>query len=160
MLIPARGLTGRSNNEAAYESGRMLLERMEWLAENRISFGVDSTLSGRTLGANLKRYKAQGYAIEMVYVTLDAPEMSRNRVQQRVILGGHDIPLEDIQRRFLKSHRKFWTIYRPLADNWRVFDNSNSADPYTRLAKGTGENWIDVLDEYGWQRLLTKAGVV
>jgi predicted ABC-type ATPase len=156
----ARGLTGSSKNDAAQESGRILLNRMESLATKGVSFGVESTLSGRSLGANLKRYKAQGYIIELVYVTLDAPELSRNRVVQRVSLGGHDIPIEDIQRRFLKSHRNFWTIYRPLADNWRVYDNSNPVDPYVRLANGSSEHWIDVSDLNGWQRFLTKAGVV
>ncbi len=152
----ARVMSGSSKNNAAYQAGRILLEKMEDLAERRIPFGVESTLSGRTLAANLKRYKIQGFHIELVYVTLNAPEQSQVRVHQRVQLGGHDIPIEDIQRRFYKSHRNFWTIYRPLADNWTVYDNSVSGTPYIELASGMADFSPAIIDQQGWREFQQK----
>lgn len=38
--------------------------------------------------------------------------------------GGHNVPEADIRRRFDKSWTNFCNLYRPLADQWIVFDNS------------------------------------
>ena len=43
--------------------------------------------------------------------------------QQRVRAGGHNVPESDIRRRFERSIRNFWTIYRELADNWVLLYN-------------------------------------
>ena len=38
-----------------------------------------------------------------MYIALETPELSAQRVRDRVAKGGHDIPLEDIFRRHPKS---------------------------------------------------------
>jgi hypothetical protein len=55
--------------------------------------------------------------------------ITRRRVQQRVAKGGHDIPDEVQQRRFHLGIRNLATLYRPLIDYWRLFDNTDD-DPH------------------------------
>lgn len=152
----ARGLTGRANNNAAYLAGRIMLERMESLVTQKISFGLESTLSGKTLAASLQRYQRLGYRVEVVYITLESQDLSQFRVAQRAHLGGHNIPLVDIQRRFLKSHRNFWTSYRCFADTWKVYDNSVSISPYQQLAYGSQETGLTIIQEQSCASFLRK----
>ncbi len=36
------------------------------------------------------------------------------------------VPEVDIRRRFLRSIRNFWRLYRPLADHWMLVYNSGN----------------------------------
>ena len=52
--------------------------------------------------------------------------MCVDRVHQRVQKGGHDVPEMDIRRRFPRSVRNFWNLYRPLSDHWLLIYNSGN----------------------------------
>lgn len=43
---------------------------------------------------------------------------------ERVRQGGHDIPVPVIRRRFHAGRRNFDTLYKPLVDDWLLFDNA------------------------------------
>ena len=47
-----------------------------------------------------------------------------HEIAARVRQGGHNIPRMDVLRRFERSWTDFYTIYRPLAYEWWVFDNT------------------------------------
>lgn len=55
-----------------------------------------------------------------------------DRVALRVRIGGHDVPEEDVRRRFERSRRHFLEDYRPLADEWVLWDNQTP--PHQRVA--------------------------
>jgi predicted ABC-type ATPase len=46
------------------------------------------------------------------------------RVAQRVRQGGHDIPEATIRRRFDAGKRLLVEVYRPLVDQWVLYDNA------------------------------------
>jgi len=71
---------------------------------------------------------AAGYRVEIVYLKIDSPQLALKRITARVKRGGHDVPREDVLRRFARSWANFDGVYRPLADLWEVYDNS-SIDP-------------------------------
>jgi predicted ABC-type ATPase len=48
------------------------------------------------------------------------------RVKHRAKMGGHSIPRDTILRRHKRCFFNFWHLYRPLCNNWFVFDNSNT----------------------------------
>jgi len=54
---------------------------------------------------------------------LPSAEMSRLRVAERVIHGGHNIPTDDIIRRFPRSLHNLLQLFAPLADQTRCFMN-------------------------------------
>lgn len=57
---------------------------------------------------------------------MDSPILCENRIKIRVLNGGHNIPKEDIIRRFYRSKKNFWNIYKNLVDEWNLFYNGNS----------------------------------
>lgn len=67
-----------------------------------------------------------GYKIVIIYSYLDTPEFCENRIKVRVLNGGHNIPKEDIIRRFYRSKENFWKLYKDMADEWNMFYNGTS----------------------------------
>ena len=59
----------------------------------------------------------------MIYIFLDSPNLCINRVKTRVIKGGHDVPEEDIKRRFYRSKYNFWHNFTKLSDKWIMLYN-------------------------------------
>jgi predicted ABC-type ATPase len=72
----------------------------------------------------LRRWKAAGYRIEIVYLCLESPQLALRRIAARVRQGGHDVPRADVLRRFTRGRANFDRVYRPLADAWAMYDNS------------------------------------
>ena len=64
---------------------------------------------------------------------------------ERVRRGGHDVPAADVRRRFTRSARNFWSLYRPLADEWSL--DYNGADGFRRVAAGTAHDLAVYDDE-------------
>jgi predicted ABC-type ATPase len=72
----------------------------------------------------LKRWKAAGYRIEIVYLRISSPQLALRRIAARVKQGGHTVPRRDVLRRFTRSRSNFEKHYRLLANAWIVYDNS------------------------------------
>ena len=60
----------------------------------------------------------------MVFLRLASPQLALRRIAARVKQGGHNVSRVDVLRRFDRSWKNFQAIYKPLADAWRVYDNS------------------------------------
>ena len=92
--------------------------------EKGISFTQETTLSGARTERTIRRAKERGYTIRLYYIGLDTKEESLGRIRNRVAKGGHDIPKEDVERRF---QSRFADVLRvlPYCDEARFFDNDN-----------------------------------
>jgi len=123
----AAGLSPVRPELAALAAGRLYIAEIDRLARERADFAFEATLSGQVLLGRLKRWKAAGYRIEVVYLRLSSPELALRRVAARVRQGGHPVPPPDVVRRFTRSWRNFTDVYRPLADAWTVYDNSGDS---------------------------------
>jgi predicted ABC-type ATPase len=122
----ASGLSPLKPDLAAIAAGRIMLTEIERLIRAHENFSFESTLSGRAHAARLAQMKAAGYRIEIVFLKIKSPQLALRRIAARVRQGGHNIPRMDVLRRFERSWTNFYTIYRPLADEWWVYDNTNS----------------------------------
>jgi predicted ABC-type ATPase len=122
----ASGLSPLRPELAARQGGRLLLTELNRLARTRQEFAFETTLSGRTYLRLLKQWKASGYRIELVFLTLPSVELALQRIAVRVRQGGHDVPRADVMRRFSRSWNNFQLLYRDLADKWSVYDNSGT----------------------------------
>lgn len=120
----ARGLSPLDPQALRLRAGRFLLSEFRNVVARGESFGVESTLSGRTYVHLFGRAKERGYAIELHFIWLpDAGEAIR-RVRQRVREGGHEVPAADVRRRFARGIEHLLKDYAPLADKWALWDNS------------------------------------
>jgi predicted ABC-type ATPase len=86
----------------------------------------ETTLSGRVHLGRLRRWKAAGYSVEIVFLRLLSPAIAVRRIAARVKQGGHIVPTDDIVRRFSRGWENFERLYKPLADAWTVYDNSGA----------------------------------
>jgi len=125
--VIAQGLSAFDPAAAAFEAGRIMLARIEGLVQRGEDLAFESTLAGVTARGFLRRARDAGYRVHLFYFWLPAVELSIERVRLRVAAGGHDVPEATIRRRFGKSLRNFWHLYRGLVDEWRLYDASDLA---------------------------------
>ena len=118
-------LTQREANGLAWNEGRRLLERA---IGERKDFAFESTLGASTIPRLLAQAADRGAEVRVWYVGLDSPERHLARVRARVASGGHDIPEEDIRRRWDHSRQNLVALMPKLDRLW-LYDNSPEADP-------------------------------
>ncbi len=109
-----------------FKAGRQFFDEFNARLEEGRSFAIESTLSGKTLGNEIKKAKLMGFEIHIIFLYLDTLEEHMVRVQIRVRGGGHDIPEEKIRLRFSQSKERFWNTYRKLCDWWFLLNNSRN----------------------------------
>jgi predicted ABC-type ATPase len=121
----AAGLSPLHPQLAAVASGRLLLAELDRLAEAKADFAFESTLSGLTYLGRIKKWRAAGYRVEIIFLKLDSVQLALRRISARVRQGGHPVPATDVSRRFARGWHNFLTIYKLQADAWMVYDNSD-----------------------------------
>jgi len=122
----AAGLAPFQPERAIIRAGKIMLHQINDYIKKGESFAFETTLSGKTYLKKIKEMKAKGYKIIIYFLKLASVDLAIERIKLRVSQGGHNVPLEDIKRRFERSWINFQTIYKPLADAWIVFDTSGS----------------------------------
>ena len=151
----AQGLSAFAPERVAFQAGRIMLERLQQLANQRVNFAFETTLASRTFAPWIANLQQTGYLFNLIFLWLPSADIAIARVQQRVTQGGHHVPEETIQRRYEAGIRNFFELYRPLADSWFFYDNSNTANPRL-LAAGEKESNINIADAQTWQQIEAK----
>ena len=123
----ARGLSPFAPERAQMEAGRLVLTRFRQFTEDGRDFVLETTLSGRTYSKHFQAARAAGYHIRLDFLLLPDLEDSIRRVADRVEQGGHNVPLEDLRRRFKVTVQNLFSIYRPVIDRWSIYDNGQHA---------------------------------
>jgi predicted ABC-type ATPase len=147
--VIAQGLSGFSPASAALEAGRIMLNRLDELAQAGVDFAFESTLAGRSVRGRLLDLIARGYAVHLFYLWLPSPDMAVERVRHRVKAGGHDVPEVVIRRRFWRSLVNFDRLYRPIVTSWRLYDGSRLPER-PLVAEGTASEEPTVVDSQIW----------
>jgi predicted ABC-type ATPase len=142
----AKGLSPFRPEKAAFEAGRIMLERINFLLTQDDNFAFETTLSTRSYRNKLLTAKSRGYAVKLLFFWLPSQEMAVKRVSMRVREGGHHIPTDVVRRRYLRGIQNLFKIYISLCDEWAVFDNS---DKPMLIADGTPTE-TDVVDFNKW----------
>lgn len=148
--VIARGLSGFAPERAAVRAGRIMLERLNELACEQVSFAFETTLAGRAFAPWLETLLSQGYSMRLFYLWVSSPEFAIARVSERVRKGGHSIPAETIRRRYFAGLRNLFELYIPLAADWQVVDNTITNAP-TTVAEGRRLSSAVVLDPERWK---------
>lgn len=120
----AAGLAPFDQDRAAIKAGRLMLEAIFEHVRRKESFAFETTLSGRNYARLIPIWRKEGYTVKLIFLQLASPELAIARVLQRVKEGGHNVPEETIRRRFASGSLNFEEIYKPIVDEWVVYDNS------------------------------------
>jgi predicted ABC-type ATPase len=120
----AKELTGTSDGRtAAMAAGRAAIRKLAEMIETKTSFIYETTLSSQQSINLMRDAKAAGFTVGLYYTALDSVETNIERVRERVEAGGHDIPEDDIRRRYKGSLDKL-TAALKLVDEALLIDNS------------------------------------
>ena len=122
----AQGLSPFRPSKVAVEAGRLMIQHINDCVKRNEPFAFETTLSGKGYIKKIKDWKTKEYEIIIYYLKVPSVEFAIERVKLRVAQGGHNVPEQDIIRRFERSWINFQQIYKQLADSWIVFDTSGN----------------------------------
>lgn len=137
----ARGISPFQPEKVAVEAGRLMLNRISELMEDGEDFAFETTLSTRSYKNRIIQAQEEGYFVTLIYYWLETPQLAKKRVELRVKEGGHNIPKDVINRRYIKGIRNLFSIYLPICDYTIIFDNSRP-EPVLVYEKVKEENEI------------------
>lgn len=137
----ARGLSPFLPRNAAIKAGKLVLQQIDDYARQGVDFGFETTLSGKLYVKLFKALKTKGYNLHLFFLWIPNTRLALARIRNRVAEGGHNIPAQDVRRRFARSISNFFKLYQPLLDSWMLFDNSSTV-PRLIVKYADGEKFI------------------
>lgn len=129
------------------KAGKEFFRQLEVNLNGENSFMIESTLSGKYLKDVIAKAKSKGFKVVLIYLFLETQIENILRVKNRVLNGGHDVPPDDIKRRYTRSKNLFWKTYKNMVDNWMLFFNGD--DDYEIVA-----NQDNIFVEYLYENFL------
>jgi predicted ABC-type ATPase len=146
----AKGLSPFQPEKVAFEAGRIMLQRLDDLLLANENFAFETTLASRTFASFINRAKALDYEVTLLFFWLSSKELAANRVKTRVAEGGHNIPVDVIERRYDRGLLNFFELYLPLVNNWMFVDNSGT--PYREIGQSmNGE--VEIVEKEQWNKI-------
>lgn len=104
-------------------AGKKAVDEIRKSLEQKQSFAMETTLSGKFVIRQMIAAKESGYKVYLYYIGLQDVQMHIDRVRTRVLEGGHFIAAEDIIRRYDISLKNLKNAIL-VADISVILDNS------------------------------------
>lgn len=152
----AAGLSPFNPEGVAIQAGRLMIDRIIHLLKEGESFAFETTLATRSYVKLIQQAQRRGYFVTLIFFMLNTSEQAVKRVERRVSMGGHNIPVDVIRRRYEAGLQNLFQLYMPVCNYWALYDNSDC--PAVKLASGCGEKNIEVLVPQRFQELQQKYG--
>lgn len=149
----AKGLSPFQPEKVAFESGRIMLNRIEELLKESKSFAFETTLSTKSYKNKIIKAKENGYNVTLLFFWLQNAELAKERVRIRVSEGGHNIEPDVIERRYKNGIKNLFKIYLPIIDGALIFDNSEGK--HELLAIKTIDGNLNIIDNHKFNLLKT-----
>lgn len=149
----ARGLSPFAPETVAIQAGRIMLERIEELLPQGVDFAIETTLAMRSYVQLVRRAQALGYKVHLIFFFLENEEQAIQRVAQRVSNGGHNIPEDDIRRRFKRGIYNLIHLYMPICDSVLVYNNAHG-DAILVSEQENANSGLLVYKEEMWNQLM------
>src|SRR5699024_10628303 len=142
----AKGISPFQPEKVAFESGRIMLKRINELIDENESFAFETTLATKSHIGKIRKAKQKGYTTTLLFFWLESIDLAKERVKIRVREGGHNIKPNVIERRYKKGIRNLFDIFLTEVDSVLIFDNS-SVDPTLIAKKGNNAQKLEIIDE-------------
>jgi len=139
----AAGISPFNPESVAIAAGRIMLKRIDELLNEGVNFAFETTLSTRSYVSFIKKAQRADYEVTLLYFWLDSPQTAFNRVAKRVSEGGHDIPVEVIERRYYRGIKNLIELYLPICDKWLVLNNAGLLSEVVAKNHELGESVIN-----------------
>jgi len=151
----AAGLSPFNPESVAIEAGRLMLARIHELQKAGADFAFETTLATRSYISLVKAARQSGYKVTLLFMWLDSPAAAIQRVAERVMMGGHGIPADVIERRYRRGILNLVNLYAPICDNWIVVDNRYVVPEL--IAKGAIGSQNIVINGYIWGLIIAQS---
>lgn len=147
----AREVNPVDPESVALRAGRIMLERMRSFVRSKLSFGFETTCSGKSYLRMLADCQKLSWRVSFLYLWVPSPEYSIARVARRVSQGGHSIPDEVIHRRYPSGLWNMRHHYLRLADDASIYDNRDSG--LKLVARRQAPLPLQVFDREIWSKI-------
>ena len=118
-----------NNYENVIKAANLAAEMRESCLKDQKSLIFETVLSVYDKINYIQRAKEAGFFIRLFFVGTDSPAINASRIAQRVMEGGHDVPITKIISRYSKSIANC-CVASTIVDRAYVYDNSvDFADP-------------------------------
>ena len=97
-------------------------QRYEWL-ENGQDFVFETVFSSVEKMDFIRKAKDAGFFIRIFYVCTESPLININRIAQRYLNGGHEVPISKVISRYYSSLKNISKAME-IADRVYLYDNS------------------------------------
>ncbi len=127
-----------NSKEAVLKAANYCAELREKCLRERRSFVFETVFSAQDKIDFLIKAKESGFFIRLFFISTSHPSINASRIANRVMEGGHDVPISKIISRYQKSIQNCKAI-APFVDRLYVYDNSIdnvNARPLFRLTSG------------------------
>jgi predicted ABC-type ATPase len=121
----AKGISPFNSSGVAVLAGKLMLKRMNELIEKGETFSIETTLASKLFAQTIKTAHEKGYTCVLLFLWIQDIQIAKDRVKQRVKLGGHSVEDSVIERRYKSGIINLFELYKPLVDELYVFDNTN-----------------------------------
>jgi predicted ABC-type ATPase len=145
-------------------AGKLFLQRLNAAVVLQQTVCFETTLSGLSYLKRIQNLKQNGWTVTLHYLALENVNLSKQRVEERVLHGGHNIPLQDIERRFPKSVYNLFYHYINAVDS--AYCYLNMIEPQRIFSKNQNEfvitnhqhyeNLKGIADEYHRDQTIRK----
>jgi len=120
----ARDMFGNWNSpEAVMKAVRYATDMREKCIANGRSLIFETVLSAPDKISFIQQAKMKDYFIRLFFIGTNNPKINAARIAQRVMDGGHDVPIQKIINRYYKSIANC-SLLVPVVDRLYVYDNS------------------------------------
>ncbi len=120
----ANNLFGDWNSqEAIINAANYCAEWRERCLREKKSFVFETVMSAEDKIDFILRAKELGFFIRLFFISTNSPTINAARIADRVMKGGHDVPISKIVSRYYKSIENCKTI-SSIVDRLYVYDNS------------------------------------
>ena len=154
----AEGL-GDPNDSVLQAKARQIVDdAIERDLQERKVFGFESTYSGTSRPEFVRRAKDLGYVVHAVFIGTEAYDINVSRVRTRVQEGGHDIPLQEIIRRWHDAQANLLNTWACF-DTIRIVDNSGQAPVTVFMEDGVSLEAASAPPHWVWQLLKQQADI-
>jgi predicted ABC-type ATPase len=128
----ARTINPQAPEAVAFTAGREALKHVDEHLDAARSFGVETTLAGRWIFRVMRQASLSGFRVMVLYVGIAPETLAVRRVAERARSGGHNVPVEDIRRRYRISLAHLAEAVAG-ADQAVLYDNSSRAEVGPRV---------------------------
>ena len=109
--------------EAVLSAAKFCEEWRERCLLERKSFVFETVMSAIDKVDFIAKAKKNGFFIRLFFISTENPKINASRIADRVMKGGHDVPIPKIISRYYKSIENCKTV-STIVDRLYVYDNS------------------------------------